>query len=111
MNDLVDRLSVGSHPVELVLRPERTLQTLNDCLERRFVHVKFTETRGGTELGIQISDTVYQEAVAAIEAKDRPVHLAGDLVLDYVPVRCEAEVDIETWRGSGHLVKRNEDTT
>jgi hypothetical protein len=54
MNDLVQRLSQGRHPVEVSLRPERTVEALKDALDRGYVHIRFTQTRGGTELGIPI---------------------------------------------------------
>jgi hypothetical protein len=103
MNELVKRLSEGSHPVELVLRPEKTLEGLKACLARRYVHIKFTETRGGTELGVKIDETTSQRAVAAIEGAAGAISLSGDLVLDYVPVHCVAEIDLATWQGTGHL--------
>ena len=48
MNDLVQRLSEGQHPIEVTVRPERTIQAFKECLDRDYVHVKFTATRGGT---------------------------------------------------------------
>src|SRR5260221_10372403 len=48
---LVDRLSEGEHPVELSLRPEKSVRFLREALERNYVFLRFTDTRGGTELG------------------------------------------------------------
>ena len=106
MSDLVKRLSEGSHPVELVIRPDRTPEALKACLDRRYVHVKFTATRGGTELGMRIDESTYQLARAAVDGAADSIHVAGDLVLDYVPVRCVAEIDLATWQGTGHLEVR-----
>ena len=54
MNDLVKRLCEGSHPVEVSLRPERTVKLFKEMLDRGHVLVKFTQTRGGTELGVPL---------------------------------------------------------
>ena len=50
MDELVARLSAGDHPVEASLRPEKTIKALKECIDRGYVHIKFTETEGGTEL-------------------------------------------------------------
>ena len=53
MNDLVRRLS-HDQPVVASLRPEPTAAAFKAALERGYVHVLFTETRGGTELGVRV---------------------------------------------------------
>ena len=109
MNELVKRLSEGVHPVELVLRPERTAEALKACLKRRYVHIKFTATRGGTELGVRIGDDIFEGAMAALDDGAETLHLSGDLVLDYVPVRCVADIDLANWQGTGCLEVRASD--
>lgn len=54
MNDLAKRLSEESHPVEVSLRPERTMKLFREMLDREHVLVKFTQTLGGTELGFPL---------------------------------------------------------
>src|SRR5262249_40807876 len=51
---LVERLSSGTHSAQLVLRTERTLTALKQCLECGYVHIKFSGSMGDTELGMQI---------------------------------------------------------
>jgi uncharacterized protein YbdZ (MbtH family) len=102
---LVDRLSGGGHPVEISIRPERTLAALKECLSRDYVHVKFTGTRGGTELGIRIDAGSSTIPGTALESGTGAIHLEGTLTLDYVPVRCVADIDLQTMEGQGHLVK------
>jgi|SRR5580700_4297282 hypothetical protein len=109
MNELVKRLSEGVHPVELVLRPERTAEALKACLKRRYVHIKFTATRGGTELGVRIDDDMSQGAMVALDDGAETLHLSGNLVLDYVPVRCVADIDLANWQGTGCLEVRASD--
>jgi hypothetical protein len=103
MNELVRQLSDGWHPVELVLRPEKTEDVLRACFDRRYVHIKFAATRGGTELGMRIDDKTRQLALEAIDSAASTIHIVGDLVLDYVPVRCVADIELATCEGTGQL--------
>jgi hypothetical protein len=32
------------------------------------------------------------------------VHLEGELTLDYVKVRCIADIDLQTFKGEGYLI-------
>jgi hypothetical protein len=102
---LVDRLAAGDHPVEISIRPERTLAALRDCLDREYVHVKFTGTRGGTELGIRVDPAASRLGRDELERGVGSIHLEGTLTLDYVPVRCVADIDVQTMTGEGRLVK------
>lgn len=101
---LVDRLSEGSHPVEVVIRPECTLPSLKECLNRNYVHVKFTDTRGGTELGIRLDKNSRPQATD-LENGAGTIHLEGTLTLDFVPVRCVVDINLKTFTGEGQLRK------
>lgn len=103
MNDLVKRLSEGSHAVEMSLRPERTLKLLREMLDRQYVLVKFTQTRGGTELGFAIDKSRSDLTQADLEAGTGKLRVAGELTLDYVPVRVVADIDLPSMEGQGHL--------
>lgn len=102
MDELVQRLSQGDHPVEITIRPERTPQLLKECLERGYVHVKFTQTRGGTELGVRL-DREASDLGADLEQGTGRLKLVGDLTLNYVKVKCFADVDVATYEGRGRL--------
>ena len=102
-DDLVDRLSKGSHPVEVSLRPEKNLRAFKESIDRRYVHIKFTDTKGGTELGVRIDGDAVDPALADFNNPAGTVHLVGDLTLDYKKVRCHADIDLETLTGRGHL--------
>ncbi len=106
MNQLVTFLSQGEHPVHVSLRPEKSLKLFKDCVERKYVHLKFTDTRGGTELGVQIDEA--RSDLHALRATDPEgeVTFVGDLVLDYVPVTCRARINVKTLEGSGRLELR-----
>jgi len=101
---LVDRLSEGSHPVQIVIRPATTVSALKDCLTRNYVHVKFTGTRGGTELGIRLDQATRLSAGQADGTGS--LHLEGSVTLDFVPMRCVADIDLITMTGAGRLIKQ-----
>jgi hypothetical protein len=103
MNDLVQRLSERRHPVEVSLRPERTLNLFKECLDRGYVHVKFTETRGGTELGFEVDRERSNLSNADLEQGTGQLVLCGELSLDFVRVRCVANIELPDMRGQGWL--------
>jgi len=103
MNDLVKRLSEGSHAVEISCRPDRTVKRFKEQIDRGHVLVKFTETRGGTELGVPLNKTQSSLTKANFETETGTVRLCGELRLDYVPVRVVAEIELPSMRGQGHL--------
>jgi len=105
MSELVDRLCESDHPVELPLRPERSARNLKDWIDRNFVHVRFTDTRGGTELGFKLDRQQSDLTMANFDAPKGVVKLVGQLTLDYVSVQCIAEIDLGTLTGQGHLVR------
>src|SRR6202007_1606624 len=51
---LVSRLSRGEHPVEVSLRPAPPRPSRREAVDRGYVYLRFTQTRGGTELGIRL---------------------------------------------------------
>jgi len=101
---LVNRLCKGDHPVEASLRPEKTAKALKDRIDLGYVHIKFTETRGGTELGVRLDRETLDLSQADFENQSGRVHLEGELTLDYVKVRCIADIDLKTLIGKGRLV-------
>ena len=61
-NDLVSRLCEGDHPVEASLRPEKTVQIFKERIDMGHVHIKFTDTKGGTELGVRLDPDAIDQA-------------------------------------------------
>lgn len=102
---LVDRLCEGDHLVEVGLRPERTAKLFKEAIDRDYVHIKFTETKGGTELGFRLNRDTSDFSAADFENGKGTVHVEGSLTLDYVKVKCIADVDLSTLAGKGHLAK------
>jgi uncharacterized protein YbdZ (MbtH family) len=100
---LVSRLSTGDHPVEVSLRPERTGPALRDAVDRGYVFVRFTDTEGGTELGVRLDRDATDLGDADFDQPRGSIRLVGDLTLDFEPVRCTAEIDLSTMAGLGRL--------
>ncbi len=100
---LVNRLCAGRHPVKIVLRPESTIRGLKECLDRKYVHVQFTDTRGGTELGVRLDSQTSDWGSADFDAGTGQLHLEGNLVLNFIPVRCVADISVESFAGEGCL--------
>ena len=103
MNELVQRLSQENHVVEASLKPEKTVAALKESIERGYVHIKFPNTRGGTELGVRLDREASNFNLADFEHQTGKVHLVGNLTLNYVKVRAVADIDLETFEGYGHL--------
>ena len=101
---LVERLSSGRHPVEVSLRPKKDLSRFKECLERGYVHIKFTQTRGGTELGVRLAQDDTDLSKADFEAGSGEAKLAGTLTLDFVKVHCHATIRLPDLVGEGYLV-------
>jgi hypothetical protein len=104
MNDLVQRLSEGDHPVT-VGGPKPSLEEFRKrVLDMGYVFIKFTGTRGGTDLGVRVEKSATDVSQAFFEQATGVVHVEGTLTLNYVKVRCVADINLETLNGTGHLV-------
>ena len=106
MTDLPARLSQGNTKVTYRARRGDARGELREAIERGYVHVLFTETQGGTELGFQLDEARSELTGADWERGEGTLRLAGDLKLDGVPVRCVAEIDLATVEGMGRLEPR-----
>ena len=103
MSDLVQRLSTADHPVIASIRPTPSAQAFKECLDRGYVLVKFTGTRGGTELGIKVDTAASDTSHADFDKSEGTVTVVGHVTLDYVDVRCVAAIDVKTLAGMGRL--------
>jgi uncharacterized protein YbdZ (MbtH family) len=101
--DLITRLAAGDQPVEVVLRPVRDAQALQKRLEQGHVHVKFTGTRGGTELAVELDRGLLVTSQADFAAQTGSVHMEGVLMLNGRKARCIADIDLATLEGQGRL--------
>ena len=103
MSELVEKLCNGEHSVEVSLRPKQTVQALSERLDLGHVHIKFTETKGGTELGVPLDREHTDTSKADFERETGHVTISGKLTLDYVNVRCLAEIELPSLKGVGRL--------
>jgi uncharacterized protein YbdZ (MbtH family) len=102
---LVDRLCEGDHQVAVGLRQEKTLKLFKEAIDRGYVHIKFTQTKGCTELGFRLDEANSDFTMADFENGNGTVHVEGNLTLDSVKVRCIADVDLSALEGKGRLVR------
>lgn len=102
---LVDRLCDGDHSVEVGLRAEKNASLFKKAIDSGYVHIKFTETRGGTEIGMRMNQDASDLGAANFDDGKGSAHVEGTLVLDYVKVRCIADIDLSTLKGRGRLVR------
>ncbi len=105
MSELVKKLSQGDHAV---IYPG-TADELKAAVGRDYVHVKFTETRGGTELGFSLDQSASDLSSGDLDKGSGKVRVAGKLNLDGIDVMCVADLDLETLKGKGHLEILEED--
>lgn len=104
MNELVQRLAEGEHPVT-VGGPKPSLEEFQKRVEDMgYVFIKFTATRGGTDLGVRVDKNATNLTQANFAAATGMAHVEGTLTLNYVKVRCVADIDLSTLDGTGHLV-------
>ena len=99
----VARLTRGSHPVRLALGGRNGVDELKKAATAGYVHVEFTETQGGTTLGVRLNRDECDLQNCDTEPPAGRVRLVGGVTLDYVRLRCTAEVDLTTFAGSGRL--------
>ncbi len=104
MDNLVQRLTGGPHPV-VVGGPTLSVQELGDRLTGiGYVFIKFIETNGGTDLGVRVDPVATCLDEADFIAGNGHVHIEGTLTLNFVPVRCVADIDVASMSGQGWLL-------
>lgn len=109
MDELVQRLSSGDHEVT-VGGPNPSLGEFKERLtDIQHVFIKFTGTDGGTDLGMAVDTSATVLDGADFEKGEGTVHVEGELRLNYVPVRCVADIQLAGMSGSGRLVVLEEE--
>lgn len=102
MNELTERLTVEQQIVMGGADP--TIEELRERTgEMGYVLVKFTETRGGTELGFPLDREATDLSGTNFDEGTGSVHVEGNLILNDDPVRCIADIDLATLKGTGRL--------
>ncbi|GCF08352.1 MbtH domain protein [Dictyobacter arantiisoli] len=108
MDELVERLSQGEHPV-VVGGPKPSLDEFRQrIVDMGYVFIKFTDTRGGTDLGVRIDKSATDVSQANFDRAAGTAHIEGTLTLNYVKARCIADIHLESLDGTGHLIALEE---
>lgn len=104
MDELVQRLSQGDHAITIG-GPRPSLEEFRKRIgEMGYVFIKFTGTQGGTDLGVRVDKGATNLSKADFDQKSGVAHVEGTLTLNYVKVRCVADIELATLNGTGHLV-------
>jgi hypothetical protein len=103
MNELTQRLS-SDQPIIMGGSQPSADELRKRVEEMRYVLIKFTETRGGTELGFELDQDATDVSTADFDQGSGTVHVEGTLILNDDPVRCIADLDLATLEGTGRLV-------
>ncbi|QBD76631.1 MbtH domain protein [Ktedonosporobacter rubrisoli] len=103
MEELVARLALGEHPVTVGGPIPSLAEFQKRVTGMEYVFIKFTDTRGGTDLDVCIDKETTDLSRANFAQMHGIAHVEGTLILDYIPVRCVADIDLATLNGSGHL--------
>jgi hypothetical protein len=108
LDELVERLSQGDHLVT-VGGPKPSLEEFQKRVEDMgYVFIIFTGTRGETDLGVRLDKSATNLSHANFAQRTGHAHVEGTLTLNYVKVRCIADINLETLDGTGHLLPQEE---
>ena len=103
MDRLVKQLIKGKHPVVFEPRSEEYDEVRKRLVEMKFVFVKFMDTMGETELGINVDNNLTTLKDANFVTGKGHIHVVGTCELNYHKVRCIAEVNLKTKKGTAYL--------
>ena len=102
MEHLVKRLSI-KQPINFESRTNSLEELKERLMDIKFVFITFTETKGETELGINVDLVSSDIKNADFDKGVGNITIVGTCELDYNKVRCIAEVDLSTKKGLGYL--------
>jgi len=102
INELVKRLSEGKHEVVIGHRDE-PYEEIKERIEDGYIHIKFTQTRGGTELGINVDLKSTNVKDLDFTKGEGLLHIEGITNLNYNAVRLIADIDLASRKGEGYL--------
>jgi hypothetical protein len=102
VNELVKRLSEGKHEVVIGHRDE-PYEEIKERIEDGYIHIKFTQTRGSTELGINVDLRSTNVKDLDFTKGEGSLHIEGTTNLNYNVVRLIADIDLASRKGEGYL--------
>lgn len=104
---LVTKLSEEKHPILFEPRTE-DINEIKERLKSGFVFVRFTDTQGGTELGITVDSALTDIDPTIFEKSKSNFKLVGTCELNFHKVRCIAEIDLPSQQGFAQLELLND---
>jgi len=105
MSELIDYLSNGEHPV--VLQRYKDAQELEERVQSGYVLVKFTDTRGGTELGLRLDKDRCD--LTNLDSGSGSVKLVGSLTLDFEDIDVVVDANVSSLEGMGTVTVQSSD--
>ena len=102
MYQFIQRLSEGKHEVVIGHRDE-PYEEIKERIEDGYIHIKFTKTRGGTELGINVDLNSTNVKNLDFTKGEGLLHIEGTTNLNYNAVRLIADIDLASRKGEGYL--------
>ena len=102
INELVKRLSEGKHEVVIGHRDE-PYEEIKERIEDGYIHIKFTQTRGGTELGINVDLNSTNIQDLDFTKGEGLLHIEGTTNVNYNAVKLIADIDLASRKGEGYL--------
>jgi hypothetical protein len=106
MSELINYLSHGEHPV--VLQRYKDAHELEERVQSGYVLVKFTDTRGGTELGLRLDKDRCD--LTNLDTGSGTIKLVGTLTLDFVDIEVVVDANITSLEGTGTVAIQAEAT-
>jgi hypothetical protein len=103
MDDLTERLT-KEQPVVMGGTDPTVEELRNRTGEIGYMLVKFTETRGGTELSFPLDRDTADLSAANFDEGTGTVHVEGSVILNGDPIRCIADIDLATLKGTGRVL-------
>lgn len=102
LKSLIEKLINTHHSVVIGYRNEST-EMLAENLKDHYIHIKFPDTQGETELGLSIDQELSNISEFLNDPDQGTLHIAGRTTLDYKPILCLAEIDKKTRKGKAYV--------
>lgn len=97
MDTLVAFLMSKQQPVKAVLKPDETLDEFVACMNRKFVNLVFTDTKGSTEIGITLTESTLK--ADEIDDSTETIILQGKCGLNFEKIKVKVELSLKDFTG------------
>jgi len=101
--NLIEFLCEGSHSIDLGWRKETDLDVVIESIRRKYLYIRFMDTRGGTEIGVNLIENKCDFTLAELEKGIDQIYVEGTLSLNFEKVICIADINLRTLKGFGKL--------